>query len=41
MVVAGKNISFEIFAEKYGKEELDKRIKDEHTVRFQILTRRD
>ena len=30
--ILGKNIGFEIFAEKFGKEELEKRIKYEHTV---------
>ena len=28
----GKNFGFEIYAEKFGKEELEKRLKDELTV---------
>ena len=31
--ISGKNFGFEIFGEKYGQEELEKRIKDEHMVR--------
>jgi hypothetical protein len=34
IVIEGKNIAFEIYAEKYGKEELEKRLKDEHTVLY-------
>jgi hypothetical protein len=34
IVIEGENIAFEIYAEKYGKEELEKRLKDEHTVLY-------
>ena len=31
-LIVGKNFGYEIFAEKFGKEELDKRLKDELIV---------